>query len=96
MNTPKVNRARKIYHLLSERNREWSNVHHLNLELDDEDDSLALVPNVLAGVHQYYHGTRFSQRYDSDQVRPLSIMYEILRSWKMPQLYECRGMTTKK
>ena len=90
----KVNRARKIYHLLSKRNREGNNVYHLNLEFDDEDGSLALVPNVLASVHQYYHGSMFAQ--PSDQVRPLSIMYEILRSWKMPQLYECRGMTTKK
>ena len=90
------NRARKIYHLLSLRNREGSNVQHLNLEFDDEDDSLALVPNVLASVHQYYHGSMFERHSDSDQVRPLSIMYEILRSWKMPQLYECRVMTTKK
>ena len=94
--TPKVNMARKIYHLLSLRNVEGSNVQHLNAEFDDDDDSLALVPNVLASVHQYYHGSMFERHSDSDQVRPLSIMYEILRSWKMPQLYECRGMTTKK
>ena len=87
------NRARKIYHLLSLRNREGSNVQHLNLEFDDEDDSLALVPNVLAGVQKYCDVAGY---FHSDQVHPLSIMYEILRSWKMPQLYECRVMTTKK
>ena len=91
--TPKCNRARKMYHLLSLRSRERSNVKYLNSEFDDEDDSLTLVPNVLASVQQYCYGGMHDY---SDQVHPLSIMYEILRSWKMPQLYECRGMTTKK
>ena len=73
------------------------NVHHLNQEFDnDDDESLALVPNVLDCVQHYYcHGAIFARNHDSNQVRPLSIMYEILRSWKMPQLYECRGMTSK-
>jgi Ran GTPase-activating protein (RanGAP) involved in mRNA processing and transport len=34
--TSKQNRARKIYHLLSLRNKEGNNVHHLNLEFGDE------------------------------------------------------------
>ena len=86
----KVNRARKIYHLLSRRNREGSNVHHLNQEFDDEDDaSLMLVPKLLESVHHYSRN-----RYgDPDSwVDPLSIMYEILRSWEMPALYENCGM----
>ena len=79
---PKGNRAHKIYHLLSKRNQEGSNVHHLNLEFDHEDDSLALVPNVLVSVHGY------SSIFGRNPVHPLSITYEILRSWKMPELYE--------
>ena len=71
----------------------------MNQEFDDEDedDSLALVPNVLASVQQYCRGARFSRDDLTHQalVHPRSIMYEILRSWKMPQMYECRGMTTK-
>jgi len=52
-----INRKMKIYCLLSSRNREGSNVYHLNLELDDEgDDSLGLklAPKVLNLVHHYY------------------------------------------
>ena len=91
--TPKDNRACKIYRLLSLRNRKGSNVQHLNLEFDD-DDSLALVPNVLVSVHHY---SRIRQSNPevyflwSNPVHPLSIMYEILRSWKMPELYENSG-----
>ena len=77
-----VNRRLKLYHLLSARNREGSNVYHLNLELDNEDDSLVLVPRVLEYIH--------SCSQSSDIVHPLSIMYEILGSWKMPALFERR------
>ena len=85
----KDNRARKIYHLLSLRNREGSNVHHLSLEFDDKDDtSLKLVPKVLESVHRY-HANLHIPKY----VYPLSIMYEILSSWKMPELFETRRTT---
>ena len=76
----------QIYRLLSLRNRKGNNVQHLNLEFDD-DDSLALVPNVLVSVHHY------SRIQQSNPVHPLSIMYEILRSWKMPELYENSGVS---
>ena len=77
---PKVNRGRKIFSLLSSRNREGVNVHHLDAEFDD--DSLKLVPKVLESVSIYaIYGK-------TDDVYPLSITYEILRSWKMPILYE--------
>ena len=93
---PRVNKSCKIYHLLSKRNRDGNNVHHLNVEFGDEDDSLSLVPNVLASVQNYHFRTMLARRHYPDQVHPLSIMYEILRSWKMPQLYEYRCMTAKK
>ena len=80
----KDNRARKIYHLLSLRNREGSNVHHLSLEFDDKDDiSLKLVPKVLESVHRYN-----ARAHIPKYVYPLSIIYEIVRSWKMPELFE--------
>ena len=82
-------RAQKLYHLLSSRNREGTNVRHLNSEFggedDDKEDTLALVPKVLECVYRYSH-----ERVNSS-VPPLSIMYEILRSWKMPELYDGRG-----
>ena len=75
-------RGAKIYQLLSKRNKEGSNVRHLNLEFD-EDDSLKLAPKVLECVHCYPKASKFT-------VHPLSIMYEIVRGWKMPELYEKR------
>ena len=87
--TPEVRRTDKIYHLLSLRNREGSNVQHLNLEFED-DDSLALVPRVLDSVHRYSRNIQWT-----NPLHPLSIMYEILRSWKMPELYENGGVPNK-
>ena len=87
--TPKENRARKLYHLLSVRNREGSNVRHLNSEFggeDKNDESLKLVPKVLESVNCYD-----SNWESTDYVPPLSITYEILRGWKMPELYERSG-----
>ena len=89
-----MNRARKIYHLLSVRNREESNVYHLNLEFGDDDNdeddaALKLVPKVLECVQRHaeiYEIYGFGFPY----VIPLSIMYEVLRGWKVPELYERR------
>ena len=84
------NRRRKIYRLLSSRNREESNVYHLNLEFgneDEDEDTLALVPNLLESVHRY--AERVSTQLPQYE-QPLSITYEILRGWKMPELYELR------
>ena len=86
--TPLDNRRRKLYHLISLRNREGSNVRHLNSEFGDEDEdeiTLKLVPRVLERVHHYY-----SNGYRPSCWTPLSITYEILRGWKMPELYEQR------
>lgn len=91
-----VNRRLKLYHLLSSRNREESNAHHLNLELDDEDnDSLNLkfAPEVLKCVHHYYPKDKDKHLLvdPENSVHPLSIMYETLGSWKMPSLFERQG-----
>jgi len=82
-----VNRRRKLYRLLSSRNREGSNVYHLNLEFGD-DEPLALLPKVLGGVYRYSQSIASLDPLRADTVQPLSIMYEILRSWKMPELFE--------
>ena len=83
-------RAAKIYRLLSSRNEEGSNVYHLNMEFggdDDENgDSLKLVPKVLDSVQRYSKSLRTNQ--GSPYKKPLSIIYEIMRSWRMPELYE--------
>ena len=87
--TARYNRRRKLYHLLSVRNRDGTNLHHLNLEFgddDDHDDSIKLVPKVLESVSHYSR----EQEGNTAWVSPLSIMFEVLRSWKMPELYERR------
>ena len=85
----KQTRARKIYQLLSKRNKEGSNVQHLNLEFEDDDDegglALKIVPKVFEAVHNY------SNESNSLPIPPLSIMYEVLRGWKMPELFEKRS-----
>jgi len=49
---PKKTRANKIYHLMSSRNKEGTNVKELNSEFDEKDESsMKLVPKVLECVH---------------------------------------------
>ena len=90
---PKAKRKDKIHYILSLRHREMSNVQHLNTEFDGDEDgdanSLKIVPKVLEAIHKYSKYQIFSKKYDLDC--PLSIMYEILRGWKMPELYDVRS-----
>jgi len=98
---PQIKRSTKIYQLLFERNKEGSNVQHLNAEFEDEEeDSLKLVPKVLERVHLNYDSMiQNAEDDDSDSEEeinsspsyPLSIIYEVLRGWKMPELYEKRS-----
>ncbi|KAL9181042.1 hypothetical protein ACHAXT_009847 [Thalassiosira profunda] len=86
---PPENRREKIYHLLSFRHHrltpDWlDNAHHFDLEFGD--DSMGLVPKVLECVHKYGSG-RFVAG-GQWHVQTLSIFYELLRSWKMPSLYQ--------
>eukprot|EP00984_Skeletonema_dohrnii_P020850 scaffold10274_cov88-Skeletonema_dohrnii-CCMP3373.AAC.2 len=74
-----INRAEKIYGLLSSRNKTMSNVQ------DFGDIDVKLLPNVLEAVQKY------SNRLidgDEDIVKELSIVYEIMRCWdKVSSLY---------
>jgi len=86
---PKTIRCMKMHYILSLRHIEGSNVQHLNTEFDEDKDgddtslSLKIVPKVLEAVSKHSN-----HRYDDAlRVNPLSIMYEILRGWKMPELY---------
>jgi len=84
---PKTIRCMKMHYILSLRHREGSNVQHLNTEFDEDEDgddtslSLKIVPKVLEAVSKH------SKNEHHDCRPPLSIMYEILRGWKMPELY---------
>ena len=93
LKTTTITRRRiKIYNLLSKRNKEGSNVKHLNAEFEigdeERDNSLKLVPNVLECMHRYYPT---EMRLSRKMAPPLSIMLEVLRGWKMPELFKKRS-----
>jgi len=70
-------RQKKIYSVLSSRNRENSNVEHF------EDIHVKLLPTMLHSIHKYsnYHeGEGICQV--RGHVQPLSIVYEICRNWE--------------
>ena len=70
-------RKKKIYSVLSSRNRELSNVEHF------EDVQVKSLPNMLHSIQKY---SNYHEGEDISQVRchvqPLSIVYEICRNWE--------------
>ena len=74
-------RQKKIYSILSSRNRNGTNVDHF-----DEDMPVELLPRMLHSIHNYasYH---VPSKYhdvpprDSQDVKPISLIYEILQRW---------------
>jgi len=88
----KTKRSMKMHYILSERNKEGSNVQHLNTEFDEDEDSLKLAPKVLESIQLgksevIYKNLPYNYSYGRF-VPPMSIMYEVLRGWKMPELFE--------
>lgn len=74
--TKHVNRDRKIYSLLSARcHHEGTNASYLEQELGE--DGLKFTPRILGFISGYQM-----------HAIPLAIMYDILRNWRMPELYE--------
>eukprot|EP00985_Skeletonema_marinoi_P001471 scaffold581_cov127-Skeletonema_marinoi.AAC.22 len=66
-----INRGWKIYLILSTRNETMSNVQHFG------NIDVKLLPNVLDAVQKYATNV-----YHSDsEVKPLSIVYEVMRKW---------------
>eukprot|EP00956_Cyclotella_meneghiniana_P016067 scaffold25134_cov43-Cyclotella_meneghiniana.AAC.3 len=81
---PKLNRKKKIYALLSKRNRRRENAAVF------EQDGIAIkhIPQILSLLKpfsEHCHQTLWKQ--EEDEVKPLSIAYEIMRDWRMPELY---------
>ena len=79
---PSINRAGKLYSILSARNRDGTNVDHLNSEFGG--DYSKFVPLVLDSVDCY---SRKSIAVWGRAEAPLSITYEVLRNWVMPELF---------
>jgi len=84
------NRRKKIYNILSTRNRNRENAayfesHHIGINHIPQILSL-LVP------FSQHHLHDINGRQEKDEVKPLSIAFEILRDWKMPELYNMDKM----
>ncbi|EJK74089.1 hypothetical protein THAOC_04257, partial [Thalassiosira oceanica] len=80
--TPRQRRNRKLYKLLSTRHLGGSNARHLNAELGEEKHAIKLVPKVLHCIKRY------SSDQTADSPTPLSITYELIKTWMMPELFE--------
>ena len=83
--TPQQRRRRKLYKMLSIRHASCSNAFHLNAELGDGPGITKLVPRVLERVLQ------FSDDRSVYSPLPISLLFELMKSWKMPELHEHRG-----
>ncbi|EJK46326.1 hypothetical protein THAOC_35008 [Thalassiosira oceanica] len=82
--TPQQRRRRKLYELLSARHAEGRNTHHLDAELGEWAFTTKLVPKVLECIG------RCSLDGAIESPTPLSLYFELMKSWKMPELYEHR------
>ena len=83
--TPQERRRCKLYKMLSSRHAVGSNARHLNSELGVGTFVTKLVPGVLECIEK----CSIDRLVDSPV--PLSLYFELMRSWKMPELYEHRG-----
>ena len=80
------NRSAKMYRLFSSRNKDGSNARHLDAELGEE--CVVLIPHVLSSVGRFYNAMSGSKWKYGDHVGPMTIVFELARSWKMPEMYE--------
>ena len=75
----KWNRRRKLFALLEGRHRRGCNVSQLELEL--LEDGMGLVPHVLACIITYS---------EDGCNRCLSILFDLIRNWKTPEIFQPR------
>ena len=82
---PVLNRRKKLYNILSTRNRHRRNAAYF------ESDNIGIkhIPQILSLLkpfsEHYLHADNGLRK--RGEVKPLSIAFEILRDWNMPQLY---------
>ncbi|EJK48487.1 hypothetical protein THAOC_32710 [Thalassiosira oceanica] len=80
--TPRQRRNQKLYKLLSTRHLDGSNARHLNGELGEDKYTIKLVPKVLHCIKLY------SSDKATDSSSPLSITFELIKTWMIPELFE--------
>eukprot|EP00571_Detonula_confervacea_P011998 CAMPEP_0172306308 /NCGR_PEP_ID=MMETSP1058-20130122/7406_1 /TAXON_ID=83371 /ORGANISM="Detonula confervacea, Strain CCMP 353" /LENGTH=206 /DNA_ID=CAMNT_0013018149 /DNA_START=122 /DNA_END=742 /DNA_ORIENTATION=+ len=70
-------RQKKIYSLLSLRNRKWSNVQYF------DDIPVELLPDMLSSIQQYseYHCGENAPEQDDEDTNAFSIVFEVMRRW---------------
>ena len=57
---------------------------------ESDDISIKHIPQILSILKPFSEHALYNEDYDTGdehEVTPLSIAYEILRDWKMPELY---------
>ncbi|EJK64899.1 hypothetical protein THAOC_14313, partial [Thalassiosira oceanica] len=79
--TPRQRRNQKLYKLLSTRHLDGSNARLLNAEFGDEKYTIKLVPKVLHCIKHY------SSDQPADSPTPLSITFELIKTWMMPEIF---------
>ena len=95
----KENRQMKIYHVLASRNKDMTNCKDL------ANADIKLLPMILMSVKRYSEASAGPERVQSDEtkafmqvninVKPISIMYELLRNWDEVQiLFKSRASNT--
>ena len=87
---PIWNRRKKIYTILSRRNRSRKNAAHF----DSDGIGIKQIPQVLSLLKPFseHHLHDKDAIQGVDEVVPLSVAYEIMRDWKMPELYNLEPM----
>ena len=89
-----VNRGFKIYKLLSKRHAEGQNSRHFERELPSTEFDMRLVPFILAAIGHYSQCSReidiccFGDGDSIDVASPLSIMLELTKGWKLPEIID--------
>eukprot|EP00956_Cyclotella_meneghiniana_P021969 scaffold40761_cov34-Cyclotella_meneghiniana.AAC.2 len=80
-----LNRRKKIYTLLSKRNRHRENASFFELD----GIGIKHIPKILSLLRLFseHHSYDEESIQGQDEVKPLSIAYEIMRDWRMPELY---------
>ena len=83
---PQHCRRRKLYQLLSSRHADGSNTRHLDTELGKDTCTMKLLPRVLECIE------RCSSDRKLDTPMPLSLFFELITDWKMPELFDLGGI----
>ena len=87
---PVLNRRKKLYYILSRRNRHRSNAAHF----ETANIGIKHIPQILSLLKPFseHYLNDENGRREKKEVHPLSIVFEIMRDWKMPELYNLDHM----